>query len=424
MATSLKPLEDRSIYISPKSIYKIENLLILIMIALACALVGALFVHAYKLPNGINSYGALGEAFINGRLHLENGCPEIDCAVRAEKTFVIFPPFPALLALPFVLLFGPSFKIFALLAIAAFAATLLVWTRIVLVLGTERQTAFWLVAALAFASPLYGVTLQSHAVWGFAQSVGVLMISLAIWSAIDAKQIFIATVFLGCAFLCRQMAIVCFPAILILAQRRDFSWLRPGRKSLTQIAGASFILSIFVAAYCAYNYARFGAPLETGYQYISNADNNFMRRRIDEIGLFSAKYFMQNAIYMLFEGFHISFSGKYMTDLGQIDGFGTSLIVASPWILMAIYMKFDKTSAVLITISAFVLLVTLFYHSNGYKQLNMQRYTLDWLPLIFLLLCRSPRHDAFAALPVLVIWGTSLNLVALALKTMTSQDFG
>ncbi len=59
--------------------------------------------------------------------------------------------------------------------------------------------------------------------------------------------------------------------------------------------------------YFAYNAARFGSPMETGYLYIfpvaeNGTDPNFLRLRVQELGIFSRDYFLFNAIYMFIAG--------------------------------------------------------------------------------------------------------------------------
>ena len=84
------------------------------------ALLGILLARgALREVPGVNSYGALADAFLQGRLWVEK-CPEIDCAVHGGRTYIIFPPLPALLAMPFIAIKGfAAFKGFILLALAA-----------------------------------------------------------------------------------------------------------------------------------------------------------------------------------------------------------------------------------------------------------------------------------------------------------------
>jgi hypothetical protein len=395
-----------------------DTLLVALATLCGAGLLAALAAHGLKAPANVNSYGALAQAFLDGHLDVPR-CPETDCALFQGRTYVIFPPFPALVALPFVAVFGPAFKGFVALGAALWAVTLVLWDRLLRATPLAPRDRIWLLAALAFGSPLFGVTFRAEAVWFFAQSVGVLMMTLALWAALCRRAIVLAAAFLGCAFLCRQMAVFWMPALIALAASPEERWLRPSRALLARIAAAGAVFGFFVAAYCIYNALRFGAPFETGYRFIANATDTFMDRRIAEIGLFSTRYFVQNLFYLFVQGFHIEFGGRHLLQAEGMDPLGTSLLAASPWLVLALYMRVDRVAAVALVSAGTILGITLFYHSNGFYQLNMQRYALDWLPLVVLLMARAaPRPAPFAALPLLATWSLALNLVTLAVVSL------
>ena len=70
---------------------------------MALALAGGLALYAIIEDPGSNSYALLAEAFLNGRLDTTT-CFDGDCARFEDKIFVMFPPVPAIIALPFVVL--------------------------------------------------------------------------------------------------------------------------------------------------------------------------------------------------------------------------------------------------------------------------------------------------------------------------------
>ena len=57
---------------------------------------------------------------------------------------------------------------------------------------------------------------------------------------------------------------------------------------------------------------------------------------------------------------------------------------------------------------------TLFYHSNGYSQFNVQRYALDWLPIVFYMLAMALAERDMRGLALLVTYGIGLNLATMA----------
>lgn len=383
------------------------------------ALLGFLLLRAGLRDAGLNSHGALADAFLHGRLWVET-CPEIDCALFEGRTYVIFPPVPAVIAMPFVALFGfPGFKGFVFLGLALSGLSLLAWRAIFRALGVERTDALWLLAAIAFASPLFQVTLRSDGVWFYAQTVGFLMISASLWAAICRGSLPLAGLFVGLAFLCRQMAIF-YPLVLLflcLPRNRPLGTGLPGLVRPVLLAGIPIAAAL--AVYFAYNAARFGNPLETGYAFIHNPDQTtFIWRRISETGLFSREYLLFNTLYLFLQGLHFEFGGPRLTTLTGFDKAGTALLVASPWVLLAFYARLDRVFVAGAAVIAIIAGITVFYHSNGAEQIATHRYTLDWLPILLVLMARGHRPPAFAALPLLVTWGILSNLAVVVLLSV------
>ncbi|MFH6786208.1 MULTISPECIES: hypothetical protein [Methylobacterium] len=389
----------------------------------ALALLALLVLRGVFRDPGLNSHGALADAFLHGRLWIES-CPEIDCALFQGRTYVIFPPLPALVALPFVAVFGfPGFKGFVLLAAALGAISLWAWHRILRALDVEDADALWILAAIAFASPLFQVTLRSEGVWFFAQSVGFLMTTLSLWAVVCRRSLPLAGLFVALAFLCRQMAIFYPLVLLVLALPRHEGWRGEWRETARDLVRPVLLAGVPVAialvAYFLYNYLRFGSPTETGYAFIHNPGSaGFIWRRISEVGLFSRDYLLFNTLYLFLQGIHFEFGGPYLTQLTGIDRSGSALLVMCPWLLLAFYARLDRAFAAGAAVIAIIAGITLFYHSNGADQTATQRYTLDWLPILIVLMVRGERPRAFAALPLLVTWGILANAAVTLLTSL------
>ncbi len=288
------------------------------------------------------------------------------------------------------------------------------WHRILRALDVEDADALWILAAIAFASPLFQVTLRSEGVWFYAQSVAFLMTTLSLWAVICRRSLPLAGLFVALAFLCRQMAIFYPLFLLVLAlprhEGRRGEWRETARDLVRPVLLAGIPVALAVVAYCAYNYARFGSPTETGYAFIHNPGSaGFIWRRIAEVGIFSRDYLLFNTLYLFLQGIHFEFGGPYLTQLTGIDRSGASVLVMGPWLLLAVYARLDRAFAAGAVVVAIIAGITLFYHSNGADQTATQRYTLDWLPILIVLMLRGERPRAFAALPLLVTWGILAN---------------
>lgn len=396
-------------------------LLLLAALAMAALLVAGLAMQALGEPGGTNSYAALAEAFLNGRLHVD-ACMDVDCAYYDGRDWVIFPPFPAVVAMPFVALFGTDFSGFIPLATLASGISLVFWWRIFDRLSVDRWTAVWLVLAIGFATPLYFVTIRGDGVWFFAQSIAFLLVAVAIHEVVRGGSLLLAGACIGLAFLTRQFTILYLPFLFALA-------LRPGeplvslkwphwRRALA--LGLPVVAAVMV--YLVYNQVRFGNPLDTGYGYIAPppaGEENMISDRIRDHGLFSSAYLLFNALYLFVQGFHAQFDGPYLTDLSGLDPSGASILAASPFILLAFFTPMRRPVVIGLLVSAAMIAPMLFYHSNGFSQYNVQRYTLDWLPILFVMLALAVKPGLRPALQVLVTYAIGLNVVTMALLAMT-----
>lgn len=396
--------------------------------ALAGALLAALVYRALRETGGANSYALLADAWLHGRFWSPT-CFDSDCAVFMEKIYVIFPPVPALAAMPIVALFGPNASGFLVISGALFAITGWTWWAIGGRLGLAREARIWTTLAFLFGAPAIYVALRGDAVWFFAQAVALPLVSLAILAALD-RRLAVAGLLIGLAFLSRQMALFLAPFLFALSRPKGARLIAFDRATILDALKLGLPIVAAIGAYCLYNDLRFGGPFETGYKYIAfypaADDRNFITWRVLDIGLFSVKYFLSNVFHMFLQGFHVEFGGKYMTELVRMDQMGTSILAASPFVLYAFYAKLDAKLLVGLLVTAVVGGITLFYHSNGFSQHNVQRYALDWLPVVYVLLMAGaftgdPEKVAERLKPfkLLTTYAIGLNVAAFALVAIT-----
>jgi hypothetical protein len=177
-----------------------------------------------------------------------------------------------------------------------------------------------------------------------------------------------------------------------------------------------------VAVYCLYNWLRFGDPMDTGYAYLmtdADGETNFIGHRIQDIGLFSSRYVPFNLVHLFFEGPNFGFTNEYLTQFGGVSPLGTSILIASPFILLAWFVPLKRQIVVGLLCAATICITMLFYHNNGYSQYGVQRFTLDWLPVIFFALAMGPIKDQGPAFRVLVVYAIALNAVTLGLLVLS-----
>ncbi len=402
---------------SPRDWFARERLLLGVALALAFALMGGLVLHILGEMPETNSYALLADAFLNGSFSGER-CFDGDCAHYAGRVYVIFPPVPAVVAMPFVALFGTDFAGFAALGALATAIALSLWWRIFQTLGVDRKMAAWLLLALAFGSPLYYVTIRSDQIWFYAQAIAFLFVTIALYEVMRGGRLWVAGLCIGAAFLSRQMSLLYLPFLFALALAPGEPLISFRRDHVVRALKLGLPVAAAVGLYLLYNELRFGNPFDTGYAYIRPTDpgeHNWISLRIGEIGLFSLRYLFFNLVHLFAEGLHFGFGGRYMLEPLGVNPMGASLLAASPFVLLAFFAPMTRTVVIgLVTIAA-ILAPTLLYHSNGFSQHNVQRYVLDWLPILTYALALAVGSRLRPAFAVLAVYAVALNLVTMAL---------
>ncbi len=165
-----------------------------------------------------NHYALLADAWLHGRQDLANGPPGYaqgnDFAQFDGKTYITFPPFPALLMLPLVALSGSAENFRDgqfILELAGLAPAFLFLVLEKLrrpsrggEVRSDRSEKFNAGLALLFAfGTVYFFTAEQGTVWFSAHVVGCAVFALYVLFALDAEKPFLAGLCLACAFATR-----------------------------------------------------------------------------------------------------------------------------------------------------------------------------------------------------------------------------
>jgi hypothetical protein len=139
-------------------------------------------------------------------------------------------------------------------------------------------------------------------------------------------------------------------------------------------------------------------------------------------GLFGAEYWLSNAFYLFIQGFHVEWGGAELLTPVKLDPMGTSLLAASPFVLLAVFTPMRRDVVIGGLCAALIMGITLFYHGNGFSQYNAQRFVLDWAVVLFFALALAVREGMRPAFAVLTVYGIGLNVVAMALLALLHQS--
>lgn len=383
-------------------------------VALTCfvlALLAAYWVSP-KPKAEVNAYLLQAQALLEGRLDIPVYVHDV--AVFNEQYYVIHPPFPAALLLPFVALGGPLDAEIVFLSLALAVGSLWMFWRIFRRLGCNPVLCVWLCGAFFLGTGFWFATGFCEGVWYFAHLVAVTCLIASIHEALGGRG-WSAGLLLGCAFLSRQMSIYAgvFIAAMIWCNAR-FEKRIPAR--LLQLTGLATGFALCFGIYLLFNWVRFGHPLDTGYNYLNLS--SFLKTRVERFGQFHWAYAPYNFCMLFLQGFNLEYAGADLMLLKGMDRFGTSLTFASPFVFFAFRAR--RQPGLLLagawTAIALTVIHHLFYYNNGFLQYNTHRFTLDFLPVVMVLIALGARQAAdHRWLKAAIAYAVILNAVALFL---------
>ena len=104
-----------------------------------------------------------------------------------------------------------------------------------------------------------------------------------------------------------------------------------------------------------------------------------------------------------------------MLAFSGLDKFGTSLLAASPFVIAAFRAKGEKVTLFCTWAGVVLPLIhALFYHNNGYIQYNMQRFSLDFMPILIILIAKgfsNSSPDLQSYWKGMIIYSIVLNVI-------------
>ena len=378
--------------------------------ALLAAFSGNRLFHQSQAPHFV--YQAM--AFLHGQLSLTVPPPNLnDWARVGERWFVSFPPFPAVVMIPLVAFTGFQLNdvlFTALFAAANVALLFLVLERLRAAGDSARSQTENAVLALlfAFGTVAFYCSIRGE-VWFTAEILGVTTTCLYLIASHRARHPALAGLAFGCSAITRTPLVFAGVYFIyeLLAPTGVFSWdeLRLRRREILSkglwFAGPVVALALPMMWM---NQARFGSALEFGHRFLwdnrSNAD-------ISRWGLFNYHYLERNL--------HAAFTRLPGLDwpAGQLprltfDPDGMSLLVTTPLLWLVLWPSVrPRLHRLLWATTAAVSLPGFFYQNTGWRQFGF-RFSLDYLPFLFLLLAVGGRRMG-RAFWILAAAGVAVN---------------
>lgn len=361
-----------------------------------------------------NHFALLAEAWLHGRLDLGGAPPAYagnnDFAFHdpSGKYFVSFPPFPALLLVPFVKLAGGAEhlkdgQVFLWFAGVAPAFLFLALEKLRASGRSERSTFEHAALAALFAlGTVYWFSAVQGTVWFAAHVIGAGLACLYLWASLDAEHPLLAGLCLGLGFATRTPLGFAFPLFAYEAWRRAEALPREARMISIAKLGAWFAApaALVLGALLWHNHARFGDALEFGHRYLAIA----WRPRIEKWGLLSYHYLGRNLAVALTS---LPYSRTAAAPF-QINAHGLALWVTTPIYAWALWPRRTSPTFLALALTAgAVAAPSLLYQNSGWVQFGY-RFSNDFAPFLFAMIAIGARRFS-VPFWLLAAWGIGVN---------------
>lgn len=315
----------------------------------------------------------LSTSFLNRKFWLVDNHPWMSELIKigpGRYTFVN-PPFPAIIAVPFVWAFKDAFQQ-QYLAHLIGAFSVLVVAAISLKIRKNRTQMVW--SSLLFGlGSIFWYLSSTGSVWYLGQVTAVFFILLAINECLGKKRLFLVSSFLLFAFLSRLQLILSLPFFVLLTLKNNLS--------VKRVVLFAIPLIVFVLLYFTYNFIRFGDPLQNGYTLIPG----ILKEPWFNKGQFSIQY-IPNHLYLMFLKLPI-----ITKDFPFIkpSWAGLAIWITTPAFIYALGAHLKDKINILSWISILSIgLINFSYGSTGFSQFGY-RYAVDFYPFLILLTIRS-----------------------------------
>ena len=354
----------------------------------------ALATHNVFAPTGTAYYNYLLDAFFHGRTNVTNTPDLIDLSLFENKWYLYWGPAPALLVLPFYLIWHLQASdvlytaIGATINVALFSLVMQELKKY-FHLSLSLMAEAFLVLSFGLASPSFFLA-TAGTIWHTNQTFAttyLLLFYLLYFRFLNSNkhyQLILCVVFFCLACLSRYTLL--FNSILFLYLFLQSK--RSGRAIPTKlILSLALLILAFVCLEVLYNFVRFHNLLETGQQFQQgDIDSAILKTN----KLLSPRYVPKNIYYCFFNLIHF-----LPTDLFVVpDFYGNSVFSVYPALLLVPVlfckrkdakkkrMSFLPLAGIAIGLNILALML---YLASGYAQFGY-RYFFDVLPLLFLLL--------------------------------------
>lgn len=350
-----------------------------------------------------NHFVLLADAFLKGNFFIEGIYPWIEKAPLDEnRFFIVNPPMPAILLIPFVKLWGINFPqqiIAHLVGIGVAISTFFLALKI----KNDKVLAIWSALLVGLGSVVWFLA-SVGSVWYLGQITCALFLTLAIFEVIGKKRPIVLGFLLGATYLSRIHLVLTFPvfAFLLWKERKQNLPLR-GKKIMPLILFSIPIL-IFIGFDFFYNFSRYGTIFNKGYFLIPGTQNEPWFAK----GIMHPTY--------IIEDIKVAFLAmpKFISEFPYIrpSWGGMAIWLTTPAFIFSLWAGVKKQIVKLFWLCiAIVFTIVGLHGGTGFAQFGY-RFAVDFYPFLTFLTIQGVVNQKGPRLLhwLLLIWGVLVNL--------------
>ncbi len=350
----------------------------------------------------------LARSFSYGRLDVDD-MPLIfpDYVLWQGHTYLPPGPFPAILLIPLLPLIDAGLQP-GWVSVFFTTANALLLSQILRRIAVAEDNRKWTLLLFFGGTVYFGVAITIIS-WYLAHIITTFCLLLAIYEALTKNRPLFVGLVLGLAAMTRLSAIFSLPFFLWMTVDAQTS--TSSRDRITKLSKLALGLFFPLILLFAYNYARFGTVLETGYGIDVVGSNIYEQARSH--GLFSLVHIPKNLFVLLLQGplpYPSLDSPILEFPYLQPSPWGMGVLIASPALVYAFVATLNDRLVKACWLGiGFVLIPLLTHYATGWVQFGY-RYSLDFMPFLILVSARGFRTPASQLMRVLIVTSVLVNL--------------
>ena len=350
-----------------------------------------------------DNFVRLADAFLNGRLYLTADVPWLELVLLKDKHYVVPPPFPAILILPVVAIWGLSTNQ-TLISIFFGSLNVSLAYLVAKTLTQNRGVQIWSTAMFGFGTIHWWVA-TAGGVWTFSHTISVTFLFIAILFTLNKYHPLLIGLSLGASYWTRLTTILSFPFFLIYTYDR---WYKPFNiKNILNGINIRFLFflgsgtAIFILLNAIYNYARFETPFDASYYLIPG----ILEEPWYQKGIFDLTYIPRH-LKVIFWGLP-----KLIEEFPFLlpSWHGMAIWITTPAFIYAFRAGIRNKLSLGCWLSIALIALVNFSHGTwGFTQFGY-RFALDFYPFLFLLTVKGIGDEIKWHHKILIIIGILVN---------------